>query len=117
MTTAGEQGWAQRVRRALRKDVPAPLAPPDTYSEEEIAAMLRSLGIAMLEVGEPTNFVNARLTAVAARYTTKEVRLAVLPTVLMVQIDSARATELQESTRATVRLDQAGRIDDIFDLA
>lgn len=107
----------QRLRRALRKDAPIALAPPDTYPDEDIAAMLRSLGMAMLEVGQPTNLVKLRLTAVAARYTSKEVRLAVLPTVLMVQIDRSGSMELQESVRATVRLDQAGGIDDILDLA
>src|SRR5689334_20066657 len=80
--------WTDRVRRGwrgLREKMPAPLAPPDTYAADDIAAMLRELGIAMVEVVQPTQLVRTRLHRVARRYTTKDVRLVVLPTVLWIQ--------------------------------
>ena len=118
MTTVETRDWAQRMWRAVRKEAPpSAVAPRDTYSNDEIAVMLRTLGMAMLEAGQPVNMVGARLLAIASRYTTSEVRLAVLPTVIIVKIDSGRATEVDQTDRATVRLDQAGKIAEIADLA
>ncbi len=117
MTTFSWREWAQRAWLSVRKETPPPLTAPDTYSDAEIAAMLRSLGMALLEVGQPTNLVISRLLTIAARYTCKKVRVAVLPTMLMIQIETTGCTEIQMSTRVTARLDQAGRIDDIVDLA
>ncbi|QUR69499.1 hypothetical protein F6B93_00725 [Mycobacterium spongiae] len=118
MTTGEAGGWPRRLWRAVRKEeLPPPVAPPDTFSADEIAVMLRSLGIAMLEVGQPTNMVSARLVLIASRYTTSTVRLAVLPTVIMVKVDNGPATEVDESNQATVRLDQAGAISDVVQLA
>ena len=62
--------WSTRARQAwqsLRKQTPTPLAATGAYDDAEVAAMLRSLGIAMLEVGQPTNLVMARLLTVASR--------------------------------------------------
>ena len=118
MTTVETEGWAQRLWRAVRKEAsPSAVAPRDTYSNDEIAVMLRALGLAMLEVGQPVNMVSARLLTIASRYTTSTVRLAVLPTVIIVKVDSAQATEVDQTDRATVRLDQAGKIAEIADLA
>ena len=44
----------RRIIDAMRKTPPAPLAPPDTYDPREIAAMLREIGIALVEVAQPT---------------------------------------------------------------
>lgn len=108
--------WTKRAWQSLRKETPTPLAAPGIYDEAEIVAMLRILGIAMLEVGQPTNLIIARLMTVASRYTSKKVRVVVLPSVLIVQLDAAH-TEVQMSTRVIAQLDKAGRIDDIVDLA
>lgn len=111
--------WTDRVRRGwrgLREEMPAPLAPPDTYAADDIAAMLRELGIAMVEVVQPTQLVRARLQRVARRYTTKDVRVVVLPTVLWIQIGTD-SYEVAASTRATTQLDLAGRVDHIARLA
>jgi len=118
MTTVETRDWAQRLWRAVRKEAPpSAVAPRDTYSNDEIAVMLRTLGMAMLEAGQPVNIVGARLLAIASRYTTRTVRLAVLPTVIIVKVDTGRATEVDQTDRATVRLDQAGKIAEISDLA
>ena len=50
-----------RIINAIRKTPPAPIAPPDTHDQVEIAAMLREIGIALIEVNQPTPVVTARL--------------------------------------------------------
>ncbi len=92
------------------------MAPPDTYDETEVAAMLRELGIALIEVVQPTQLVSTRLQNVARRYTTKDVRVVVLPTILLIQVGTV-GYEIDITTRATSQLDHAGRVDDIARLA
>lgn len=108
--------WHHPIINALRKTPPAALAPPDSYPPGEVAAMLREIGIALVEVAQPTPIVEGRLQAIAARYTTEPVRVVVLPTVLMIQIGE-NAYEIDESTHSSLQLDAAGRIDDIASLA
>jgi uncharacterized membrane protein YjjP (DUF1212 family) len=105
-----------RIVDALRKIPPAPLAAPDTYAPMEIAAMLRGIGIALIEVAQPTPNVEARLLQIAAMYTTQTVRVVALPTALMIQIGED-AYQFDGSTRSSLQLDAAGRIDDIANLA
>lgn len=100
----------------LREEYPAPLAPPDTYEPADIAAMLREIGIALVEVVQPTQLVNARLMTIARRYTTQRVRVVVLPTVLLIQVGS-EGYEIDASTSSTTQLNQAGRVDHIARLA
>ena len=116
MTIAETRNWTQRLWRAVRKESPSAVAPRDTYSNDEIAVMLRTLGMAMLEVGQPVNIVGSRLLTIASRYTTSAVRLAVLPTVIIVKVDTAGA-KVDQTDRATVRFDQAGKIAAIVELA
>lgn len=105
-----------RALRALQKDAPAALAEPDAYDDAEVAAMLRQIGIALVEIQQPTQLVRDRLLHIARRYTTKEVRVVVLPTVLLIQI-SAETHEIESSTRGTTQLDLAGRVDAVAELA
>ena len=72
--------------------------------------MLRELGIALLEVEQPTPLVAGRLINIAARYTGEQVRIVTLPTALVVQVGSV-AYEVEVSNRSTIQLDLAGRID------
>lgn len=104
-----------RIINAIRKRPPAPLAPPDVHEQVEVAAMLREIGIALVEVAQPTPIVESRLMRIAARYTTALVRVAVLPTMLIVQVGDA--TQIDGSTHSSLQLDAAGRIDDIASLA
>jgi uncharacterized membrane protein YjjP (DUF1212 family) len=78
--------------------------------------MLRELGIAMVEMVQPTDVVRGRLLRVVARYTTKDVRIVVLPTVMLIQVGN-ESYEIDFTSRASSRLDQAGRIDQIARLA
>ena len=111
------EAWTGRVQRAfrsLRKEIPDAVGDPDTHDDAEVAAMLRELGIALVEVEQPTQLVTARLLNVATRYTTQTVRVVVLPTVLVIQVGSV-GYEVDTSKQATTQLDLAGRIDDIAD--
>jgi len=65
----------RRIVDALRKDQPAPLNSPDHYDPMEVAAMLRDIGIALVEVAQPTPVVEARLLQIASRYTSEPVRV------------------------------------------
>ena len=102
--------------QSVRKDAPEGLAGPGSHDDAEVAAMLRELGIALLEVEQPTHVVAGRLIGIAANYTDEKVRVVTLPAALVVQVGSV-GYEVEVSDRATIQLDLAGRIDDIADRA
>ena len=106
----------RRILDRLRKTPPAPLAPPDSYDPVDVASMLRTIGIALVEVAQPTPIVEGRLLRMAAKYTTEPVRVVVLPTMLLIQIGES-AYEIEGSTHSSLQLNAAGRIDDIASLA
>ena len=116
MISEGRRRRRERIVNAIRKSPPAALAAPDVYPPTEVAAMLREIGIALVEVAQPTPIVENRLQRIAARYTTESVRVVVLPTTLLIQIGD-NALEIDGSTRSSLQLDAAGRIDDIASLA
>ena len=105
-----------RVWLALREEPPPPIAAPDAFDEAEVAAMLRELGMALIEVVQPTNLVRTRLLNIARRYTTKDVRVVALPTVLLVQVGTV-GYEIDVTQRATAQLDLADRVANIARLA
>lgn len=107
----------RRIAAALRKSIPAPLAAHDAHEPVEVAAMLREIGIALVEVAQPTPIVEARLRKIAARYTSEPVRVVALPTVLMIQIGDDGSYQIEGSTHSSLQLNAAGRIDDIASLA
>ncbi|WP_319450936.1 MULTISPECIES: threonine/serine ThrE exporter family protein [unclassified Mycobacterium] len=109
-------GRAGRMWRSVRKETPEALSDPDSHDDAEVAVMLRELGIALLEVEQPTQLVTGRLIHIATHYTRHTVRVVALPTALVVQVGSV-AYEVEVSNRSTIQLDLAGRIDDIADLA
>lgn len=102
--------------QSVCKETPGALSDPDSHDEVEVAAMLRELGIALLEVEQPTQLVAGRLVKIGAHYTREKVRVVALPTALVVQVGSV-GYEVEVSNRSTIQLDLAGRIDDIADLA
>ncbi|NBP85569.1 MAG: hypothetical protein EBU54_10455, partial [Mycobacteriaceae bacterium] len=77
-----------RITAAFRKSPPPALAPPDHYDPADVALMLREIGAALVEVSLPVQVVEQRLLVIAARYTTAPVQVAVLPTMLFVQVGS-----------------------------
>jgi uncharacterized membrane protein YjjP (DUF1212 family) len=98
----------------LTTEPPAP-APPDHYDPADVAAMLREIGIALVEVSQPVQVVEERLLRIAGRYTTDRVRAAVLPTVLFIQVGSTH--EMEGSAQPSSRLDMAASVDEIARLA
>ena len=109
-------GRDRRTWRSLRKEIPEAISDADSHDDAEVAVMLRELGIALLEVEQPTQLVAGRLIHIATHYTRQKVRVVTLPTALVVQVGSV-AYEVEVSNRWTLQLDLAGRIDDIADLA
>ena len=116
MISAERHARRVRIVNAVRKRPPIALAPPDTYPPGDVAAMLREIGVALSEVAQAAPIVEERLIRIAAKYTTKPVRLVVMPTVLMIQI-GREAYEIDGSTHSSLQLDAAGRIDNIASLA
>jgi uncharacterized membrane protein YjjP (DUF1212 family) len=102
--------------RSIRKDVPQALTGGDQSEDAEIAAMLRELGIALIECEQPTNLVEARLLKIAKRYTDKIVRVVVFPTALVVQVGTV-AYEVESVIKTTTQLNLAARIDALAELA
>lgn len=107
---------AQGLWHRLREEAPEPLAAPDSYDDADVAAMLREIGLALIEVSQPTPLVSIRLQHIATRYTSKPVRAVVLPTVLMIQIGTDNY-ELDVTHRSTTQLDLAERVDHLVRLA
>ncbi|MGL5444675.1 MAG: threonine/serine ThrE exporter family protein, partial [[Mycobacterium] stephanolepidis] len=98
MTALTGRGRVRTLVRKALKDKPVPLADAKHFDDAEVVTMLRMLGIAMLEVGQPTNLVLAKLHDIAPQYTDKELRAVVLPTVLIIQIDGVTGQlEVEES--------------------
>ena len=116
MSKETRQARRRRIFDAVRKTPPEPLAPPDSHQEADVAAMLREIGIALVEVEQPTQLVQARLSEIAAQYTTQPVRIVVLPTVLLIQLGT-EGYEVDTTTTYSLQLDMADRIDDIATLA
>ena len=108
--------WNHSIINALRKTPPAPTTVRDKHDPNAIAAMLCEIGIALVEVSQPTPIVEQRLERIAANYTSQPVKVVALPTVLMVQIGE-RCDQFEGSTRSSLQLDAAGRIDHIASLA
>jgi uncharacterized membrane protein YjjP (DUF1212 family) len=84
-----------------------------------LVPMLRQLGIAMLDGGEATNDVEDKLYEIARAYSRNPIRIVVLPTVLILQIEgeSGTATELDESAGRPMRLDQFSAVSKLVDEA
>src|ERR1700754_4776156 len=111
-----ESGRARRLLRAIRKEIPEALVDGQDHDNAEIAAMLRELGIALVECEQPTQLVAARLLAIAHHYTSETVRVVVLPTALVVQVGTV-AYEVETIVKPTTQLNLAGRIDALAELA
>ena len=116
MTKETRRARRRRIFDAVRKTPPEPLAAPDAHDQADVAAMLREIGIALVEVEQPTQLVEGRLLQIAAQYTSEPVRVVVLPTMLMIQVGTV-GYEVDGSTHSSLQLDMAGRIDDIASLA
>ncbi|GLP75546.1 hypothetical protein TUM20983_26560 [Mycobacterium antarcticum] len=107
---------ARGFLQSIRKEVPQALTGGPVDDDAEVAAMLRELGIALVECEQPTHLVQARLLAIAKNYTSETVRVVVLPTALVVQVGTV-AYEVETVVNPTTQLNLAGRVDAIAELA
>lgn len=107
---------ARGFLRSIRKEVPQALTGGSVDADTEVAAMLRELGIALIECEQPTHQVEARLRSIAKNYTSETVRVVVLPTALVVQVGTV-AYEVETVVNPTTQLNLAGRVDAIAELA
>ncbi|MCW1959636.1 MAG: threonine/serine exporter family protein [Mycobacterium sp.] len=107
---------ARRRSDAFAKTVPPPIAGPDHFDPDDVAAMLREIGAALVETSLPIQVVEYRLRDIAARYTTQPVEVAVLPTLLFIQIGTA-VHQMESSVQPSGLMDVAARIDQIAELA
>ena len=107
---------ARRLLQSIRKEIPQALSDGQVNDDVEVAAMLRELGIALVECEQPTQLVAARLLAIANQYTRETVRVVVLPTALVIQVGTV-AYEVETIIKPTTQLNLAGRIDAIAELA
>ena len=107
---------ARRLLQSIRKEIPQALSDGQVNDDVEVAAMLRELGIALVECEQPTQLVAARLLAIAKQYTRETVRVVVLPTALVIQVGTV-AYEVETIIKPTTQLNLAGRIDAIAELA
>lgn len=105
----------RRFLESIRKEIPEAVEGQD-HDDAEVAAMLRELGIALIECEQPAQLVRARLLAIAKQYTHETVRVVVLPTALVVQVGNI-AYEVETVVNPTTQLNLAGRIDAIAELA
>jgi uncharacterized membrane protein YjjP (DUF1212 family) len=111
--------WVATVRSrlaSLRKERPSRLITDDAHDDSVVAAMLRELGIALLEVEQPTHEVESRLTRIATLHTDETVRVVAQPNALWIQVGT-EGYELAKSSRIITHLDMAGRVEHIADLA
>lgn len=107
---------ARRITDAFHKTVLPPIAEPDHYDADDVAAMLREIGAALVETSLPIQVVEQRLRTIAARYTTQPVQVAVLPTLLFIQIGNT-VHQMESSVQSSGLLDKAARVDQIAELA
>ncbi len=81
----------------------------------ELLAFIVELGRALLAAGEPINSVGKTLRRVAKAYQVAQIRLIVLPTVLLVELANGGSTDL--SIRATLNVNlRFNQIDALFKL-
>ncbi|RFA14193.1 hypothetical protein B7R22_11390 [Subtercola boreus] len=104
------------VRRAFGwslKPPPVSEQPPDDVAvDTSILTMLRTLGIAMLASSQATNDVESTLYEIAETYHLTGIRIAVLPTLVVLQLDSIPSVAVDTGTISTARI-AAGLADDV----
>ena len=82
---------------------------------DHILTMMRVLGLAMLDAGQATSDVQEALFAIARAYAMPPVRVIVMPTVVIVQIEGTdRRIEIGSVHGESLRSDQAAAIDDLI---
>ncbi|MCU1477018.1 MAG: hypothetical protein JWQ64_1711 [Subtercola sp.] len=74
--------------RTLKPPKPVPEQPDEEAKDTAILTMLRALGVAMLASSQATNDVETTLYDIADTYNLTGIRIAVLPTLVILQLDA-----------------------------
>lgn len=111
--TRTARGFLRRARGALsglRPDAADPVSPDASAAT---SAMLGELGATLLASSQATSDVEETLVRLAARYGRPDLRVFVLPTVVLIDDERARGagTTFFPAGRDALRLDQAGKIE------
>jgi uncharacterized membrane protein YjjP (DUF1212 family) len=110
---AHRTGLIDRLRGALAALRPSLVTGADAQSDSGVTGMLGQLGAAALASSKATSDVEETLRRLAASYGRPELRIFVLPTLVLIE-DPATApsqTSIFPADGGTLRLDQAGAID------
>ena len=102
-----------RLQRMLAALEPANSTGPAS-SNVDLRATLGALGPALLEGGQATNEVEASLQALADAYGRPDVRVFVLPTLIIIDDPEAEKTAVFPATGEPLRLDQEGLIEHLM---
>ncbi|RFA19258.1 threonine/serine ThrE exporter family protein [Subtercola boreus] len=97
-------GWS------LKPPTPSAQPPDDVAIDTSILTMLRTLGIAMLASSQATNDVESTLYEIASTYHLTGIRIAVLPTLVVLQLDSIPSVAVDTGIIDTIR-GESGRGD------
>ncbi len=83
-----------------------------TARDPAVLAMLRALGVAMVQSGRATNDTDQQLDRIAHAYGRDEIRSLVMPTAIIIQlVGETTTTEIDTIETEPLRLDQIGAID------
>lgn len=112
-------GLIGRTRSALRALHPPAAAGADVPAETGVSAMLGELGASLLASSQATNDVEDTLSRLAARYGRSELRIFVLPTIVLIEDPSTTPaqTSIFAASSSVLRLDQVGDVELLVRLA
>ena len=116
MVGPGGPRWSRTqefLRTWWRQDDPGERRETSSLAvDPEFVSMLRQLGVAMLDGGEATNDVESKLREIARAYDHDRIRVLVLPTMLIIQVETedGMRTDIDQSLGRMMRLAQVAAV-------
>jgi uncharacterized membrane protein YjjP (DUF1212 family) len=99
-------------KRMVQRDDGAPETPEAVGPDPAVVTMLRALGGALVQAGRATNETDDILHEIAYAYGRPELRVVVMPTVIIIQLVGDKThTEIDSIDVRPLRLDQIGAIE------
>lgn len=99
-----------RMQRMLAAIEPDDTGEATASSDTDLRGMFGALGAALLEASEATNEVEATLRGLARAYGRPDIRVFVLPTLIIIEDPKTEKTAAFPATGEALRLDQAGAV-------
>jgi uncharacterized membrane protein YjjP (DUF1212 family) len=111
--SAGRVG--EFFKRMIVRDESDHETPSAVGPDPVVVTMLKAVGAAMIQSGRATNDTNETLIEIAHAYGRDEIRVVVLPTVIIIQLmGETTTTEIDSVPTDSLRLDQIGAIDTLI---